>query len=212
MDQKQIDYDALYQRAKGKIPDATGTGERFKLPLPELFVEGKTTILRNFKNIVDTIRRDEKHFTAYLLKELGTAGHVEEGRLIFKSRVTQEAISGRINDYLATFVLCTECGRPDTHITKEERTSIIVCEACGASRPITGGKAKAKAEEENKTALKEGTILDVTVTEMGKRGDGVAHVGDYTVFVTNARVKIGEAVKVKVIKISRFTAFSILAG
>ena len=131
--------------------------------------------------------------------------------MIFKSRVTPEGITGRINDYLSTYVLCTECGRPDTHITKEERTNILVCEACGASRPITGGKAKVKSEE-GKPSVKEGTILDVTVTETGKRGDGVAHVGSYVVFVTNARVKIGDCVKVKVVKISRNTAFSVLAG
>ena len=206
-----MDYDALYLRAKQKLPVTTDTGERFKMPPPDLFIEGKTTILKNFKIIVETVRRDDKHITAYLLKELGTAGHVEEGRLIFKSRVTPEAIIAKLNDYLSTYVLCTECGRPDTHITREERTSILICEACGASRPITGGKAKAKSEDE-KPGLKEGMIVDITVTETGKRGDGVAHVGDYTIFVTNTRVKIGERVKVKVIKISRNTAFSVLAA
>lgn len=210
MEKKAFDYDDLYNRAKQKLPAASESGERFKVPPPDMFIEGKTTILRNFKSILETIRREEKHFTAYLLKELGTAGYVEEGRLIFKSRVTPEGITDRINDYLSTYVLCTECGRPDTHITKEERTNILVCEACGASRPITGGKAKVKREE--KVSVKEGTVLDVTVTETGKRGDGVAHVGSYVVFVTNARVKIGDRVKVKVVKISKNTAFTVLAG
>jgi translation initiation factor 2 subunit 2 len=209
MEKKTYDYEFLYDRAKRKIPAASISGERFKLPAPDLFFEGKTTIFRNFRNIQEIIRREEKHFAAYLLKELGTAGYIDEGRLIFKSRITPEALSDRINNYLSTYVLCSECGRPDTHITKEERVSILVCEACGASRPITGGKAKARSET---PALKEGMILELTITECSRRGEGVAHYENYVIFVTNARVKIGDRVRVKILKISKNTAFAALSA
>ena len=52
------DYEQLLKRAKAALPKALSSGERFKVPEADIVVEGKTTILRNFADMSESIRRD----------------------------------------------------------------------------------------------------------------------------------------------------------
>lgn len=136
------DYRGLLKRAREKIPEELSEGERFKVPDLDIMYEGKTTVLRNFGAIVDTIRRDREHFLKYLLRELGTPGTLDGTRVIFQTKLEPLKIRGKIMDYVETYVICSECRRPDTHLVKDERTNLIVCDACGARRPVIPRKAK----------------------------------------------------------------------
>jgi translation initiation factor 2 beta subunit (eIF-2beta)/eIF-5 len=42
------DYEALLKRAKEKLPKSISKGERFSIPPVNVFLEGKTTVFRNF--------------------------------------------------------------------------------------------------------------------------------------------------------------------
>ncbi|MDD1746568.1 MAG: translation initiation factor IF-2 subunit beta, partial [Methanomassiliicoccales archaeon] len=55
------DYLSLLDRAKEKLPEKIEKHERFTVPEPDIFMEGKTTVIRNFGEIVDALRRDEEH-------------------------------------------------------------------------------------------------------------------------------------------------------
>lgn len=197
------DYLSLLDRAKAQLPETIEKHERFTVPEPDVFQEGKTTVVRNFGNIVDALRREPDHLLQYLLKELGTPGTLEGQRVIFKARLSGQQISEKIQNYTETFVLCSECGRPDTHINKEGRVLILECEACGAHRPV---KVKKTAKTVEKNVLKEGVVVEVLIDDVGKKGDGVARVGDYIIYVPGT-VK-GAKVKVKISKVSGNVAFA----
>jgi len=200
------DYLSLLDRAKAQLPDTIEKHERFTVPDPDVFQEGKTTVVRNFSAIVDALRREPDHLLQYLLKELGTPGTLEGQRVIFKARLSGQQIADKILTYTETFVLCSECGRPDTHINKEGRILILECEACGAHRPV---KVKKTTKTVEKNILKEGTIVDVLIDDVGKKGDGVARVGDYIIYVPGT-VK-GVKVKAKITKVSGNVAFAIVS-
>jgi translation initiation factor 2 subunit 2 len=51
------DYRSLVARAKSKIPEKKATHERLQVPPPEVLIEGKTTVFRNFGDIAGIIRR-----------------------------------------------------------------------------------------------------------------------------------------------------------
>ncbi|MEK6987289.1 MAG: translation initiation factor IF-2 subunit beta, partial [Candidatus Thermoplasmatota archaeon] len=72
-----LTYEQLLARAKKALPDALSSGERFQVPAPDIVYEGKTTILRNFEDIVQAIRLNPDMVLTYLLRELGTAGTLE---------------------------------------------------------------------------------------------------------------------------------------
>lgn len=171
----------MLERAKDKLPKDVAEHERFQLPEADILYEGKSTVLRNFKDIVDVLRRDERDVTQYMLREIGIAGSLEERRLVFKGRVTRQQVDDKLASYVGTYVMCSECNRPDTHLDRDGRTLILKCEACGAHRPIR--VKKARPEKSARPTLEEGKIYEFTVEDIGGRGDGVARRDGFTVFI-----------------------------
>ena len=132
-----LDYEKLLERAREGLEDVMQNAERFNPPIPDIMHEGsKKTIIRNFSEIIDSLRRDETHLYKFLLQELGTAGSVNNRRLVLQGRVPEKKIKDRIKSYIETFVVCQECNRPDTSFLRTGRTLNLHCEACGAKRPI----------------------------------------------------------------------------
>ena len=195
-------YDALLQRAKQALPQALSTGERFQIPEAEIVVEGKTTILRNFLDIVEAIRRDPNMVLTYLLRELGTAGAQDGRRVVFKGKVTGQQVADRVKSYVDTYVMCQECGRPDTRLVKEDRVAMLECDACGARRPVKMVKKQAKVEE---AVLAEGKGYEVMIQDIGKKGDGIAKKDKYIISVPGTTK--GAIVKVFIEKIAGTVAF-----
>ncbi|HET6404957.1 MAG TPA: translation initiation factor IF-2 subunit beta [Candidatus Thermoplasmatota archaeon] len=193
------DYAALLKRARAKVPANVGTGERFVMPVVDLQQEGKTTIIRNVGEILDKLNRAQDHLVPILLRELGTAGSYESGRLVLQGKLAQDQVQARLEKYVETYVICGECGRPDTHLVKEDRTTIVKCDACGAHRPVKGA-AKKIAAAKPEDAVVEGKIYEVMCEDRGQRGDGIARRDRFTIFV-----KGGEKGKVYHVKIQKVT-------
>ena len=196
------DYFALLDRAKEKLPEVAESHERFVIPELEVLQEGKTTVIRNFIDVTDTLRRDPQHVLQFLLRELGTPGNIEGRRVVLKSKVSPGHITDKIQTYTETFVICSECGRPDTKMVKEGRTLVLECEACGAHRPVN---VKKGTRSETGNVLREGDIVEVFISDVGKKGDGIGKFMDYLVIVPGT-VK-GATVHAKITNISAKTAF-----
>ena len=47
-----FDYESLLDRARDKIPDNISSRSRWKLPEPQILIEGSNTIFRNFTEVV----------------------------------------------------------------------------------------------------------------------------------------------------------------
>lgn len=197
-----FDYETLLERAKKKLPQTLESHDRFQVPEPDVMIEGKTTVLRNFGDIADTLRRDPDHLLAYLLRELGTAGSIEGRRVVFKGKVATASIADRIRDYVDEYVLCSECNRPDTRIAKEGRILILVCETCGAHRPV---HVKKQVKEEKAREIEAGQTYDLMIEDVGKKGDGIARKGNFIIYVPGTAK--GSQVKVMVEKVSGTVAF-----
>lgn len=132
-------YEELLNEAYKKIKQPQGNGERFEIPKAEGHFEGKKTIITNFSQIVSYIRRNQEHFQKFLLKELASSGQIEGDRLVLNLKVPSAKINQKIEEYVKEFVLCKECGKPDTALVKEtnNRLMLIHCLACGAKHPVS---------------------------------------------------------------------------
>lgn len=197
-----LDYGSLLKRARGELPEAITSGERFTIPEPEIFEEGKTTVWRNFEETCDAIHREPPQVLTYLLRELGTAGTQEGRRVVLKGRVPTKRIMDRLKGYVNGFVLCHECNRPDTRLVKEGRVTILECDACGAHRPVRVRKP-AKAVEE--AAIKEGGVYEMMIQDIGRKGDGIAKMDKYIIYVPGTAK--GSIVKVEIEKVAGTVAF-----
>lgn len=196
------DYMSGLERAMKTMPATKATKERFVIPSPKIFYEGKVTVLENFASIADTLNREPDHLMKYLLQELGTAGKIEGHRGVFQGKFTEQSIGRQIEAYFEEYVMCSECKLPDTHLIKSDRVLMLKCDACGAHRPVKKRKTKAAIQ---KDVIEEGETYELRIESVGNKGDGIAKVDKYLIFIPNT-VK-GELVKAKVKKISGTLAF-----
>ena len=132
----EFDYESLLDRARDRIPKDISERARWTMPETEIILEGNQTILRNFSSIVDSMDRDANHVYQFLINELGTSGTQESTRILLKGRVPPKRIKEKIVAYVKTFILCGQCKAPDTRFIKEDRTYLLKCQACGATRPV----------------------------------------------------------------------------
>ncbi|MBT7938329.1 MAG: translation initiation factor IF-2 subunit beta [Euryarchaeota archaeon] len=132
----EFEYESLLDRARERIPKEISERARWTLPEPQIMIEGANTIFRNFQEVVSHMDRDEDHVFHYMLNELGTSGSREGPRARFKGRIPPKRLKKRVVNYVNTFIKCSQCSAPDTHFIKEDRITLLKCQACGASRPV----------------------------------------------------------------------------
>ena len=197
---QENDYLALLKKARTSLPENVHNKERWKLPKLEVIVEGRFTILRNLKQLLEATRREEAHMTKFILSQLGTAGAVENERLVFTGRVSESKVQAVLDDYVETYVRCEECGAPDTHLERTDRVQVLKCEACGAHKPVRAKKARRP-----EAAVREGGIYQVRLTQPGQRGEAKGPYEGYMMIVPGGQV--GVTANVRVTKISGKIAF-----
>jgi len=202
-----LDYKNLLKRVHSVTSSQRIDDDRFKVPKVDVFYEGNTTVLKNFDKIIDVLNRDADHLLKFLLGSVGTAGEISSGRVIFQGKIPLRTVQDRLDEYVVTYVMCSECNRPDTHLVKKDRTLLIRCDACGAVRPI--GSMKKRKTVVPGEVFKEGEVYELTIKDIGKRGDGVAFFDKYVIYVPGA-IK-GATVKVQIEKISGTVAFGRIA-
>ncbi len=192
------EYKALLQKARSALPEDLSSGERWTLPPADIIKEGRFTLLRNFRELLTAVRRDEDHLAKFMLSQLATAGQIDGDRLVFTGHVTENQVMARLDDYVATYVQCSECGSPDTKLGKNDRVQVLQCEACGAHHPVKARKGVRKAASGQ--GVREGAIVDITISKVGNKGQGMASLDNYTIVVPNQ--KEGAELTVRITRIA----------
>jgi|TARA_B100001971_G_C18007214_1_gene440465 translation initiation factor 2 subunit 2 len=130
------DYEKTLEEAYKKVKPIKDSGERFEIPKAQGHAEGTKTILTNLPQIASALRREQEHILKFLLKELATSGKIKENRVILQRRIPSSKINEKIQEYANEFVLCRECKKPDTELTKQDRITFVHCLACGAKHSV----------------------------------------------------------------------------
>jgi len=131
-----MSYEDHLDRAMAETPDIQGSAERFSIPDPDVRQEGNATVYENFQGTLDALDRGEAHVMKYVQDELGTSAAIDErGRLRLTGSFRASRIAEALSAYADGYVLCPECGLPDTRIETENGAEILRCEACGARSP-----------------------------------------------------------------------------
>lgn len=131
-----MEYEKLLKKARKELPESVLKSERFEIPRVKGHIQGNRTIISNFFQIADFLRRKPEHVLKFILKELATPGELSKSALIIGRKVAASLINNKIELYVNTFVLCPECKKPDTKLQKEKNVVLMKCLACGASKPI----------------------------------------------------------------------------
>jgi translation initiation factor 2 subunit 2 len=198
-----MDYDSSLDRAMDSLPERSTSGERLSVPDAQTQPDGAFTRLTNLDSIGDTISRDPEHVHSFVQRALGTAGKFEDGVGRYNGRFSPSDFDDVLADYMEEYVICSECGLPDTRLVRENRTPMLRCDACGAFRPVAKRKRTSSRQRDQ---VKKGETYTVEITGTGRKGDGVAERGKYTIFVPGAGE--GDVVDIYIENVSGELAFA----
>jgi translation initiation factor 2 subunit 2 len=129
-------YEKMLEEAYVKVKPIEASLERFEIPLVQGMIEGNKTVVTNFTQICSHIRRDCNHLLKFLQRELASPGTIEGERLVLIKKVPSMKINEKIAEYVKEFVVCKECGKPDTELTKQGEFMFVHCLACGAKHSV----------------------------------------------------------------------------
>ncbi|MBX4212339.1 translation initiation factor IF-2 subunit beta [Candidatus Pacearchaeota archaeon] len=129
-------YEHLLEQAYKNVKVVEQSSERFEVPKVIGSVEGKNTIISNIGEIAGYLRRPVEHLAKFLQKELAASGKIEKDRLMLNTKLNSAKVNEKIQSYSKEFVICNECGKPDTEIVAEKGLKFKHCLACGAKSPI----------------------------------------------------------------------------
>ena len=135
-----MNYEKLLEKAEKELPEKNQSYERFKLDKVKGHLEGKKTVVINLRQIAKQLNRKIEHLLKYLLRELATPGKIFGDRVILGSKFSAGLINKKIKKYLSEYVICPDCGKPDTELNEIESVSYLKCLACGSKRPVKSFK------------------------------------------------------------------------
>lgn len=126
----------MLDRAYSELPEQMDSYERWTIPKPDLRRIGRRSVIMNFKEIADELRRDPDHLLKFLSGEMATLANFDGTRAIFQGRFSIDTVRNLLDIYTKKYVVCPVCKRPDTRIIREKRLWFLQCEACGARSSI----------------------------------------------------------------------------
>jgi len=126
----------MLKSGRKNLPKSTLKTERFEILRVKGHIQGNKTVISNFYQIANILRRKPEHLLKYILKELATPGDLKKNALIIGRKVSASGLNEKIEQYVNLFVLCKECKKPDTKLDKEAGIPFMKCMACGAKYPL----------------------------------------------------------------------------
>ncbi len=130
------EYEKLLKKAMEAVPKSSEGIKRFEIPTVISEIQGNKTLIKNFNELLTVFRRDARHLSKFLFKQLATPGNIQGNILILQRKVSQRMLHEKIEAYAKEYIYCKECGKPDTKLVKEDRITFMKCEACGAKSPV----------------------------------------------------------------------------
>lgn len=126
----------LLERAKKNLPETVEYKGRFSPPMINSFIQGNKTIITNLKDISKYLNRDFNHLVKFFVKEFACSYLVKDDRLILTGRFNGRKLNEKLEKYINTYVICKECGSPDTKLERKDNILYLKCMACQAEYPV----------------------------------------------------------------------------
>ncbi len=131
-----MNYEDMLKKGREELPKAVFTAERFEIPKVRGHIEGNKTVISNFQQIANDLGREVSMMVKFILRELATPGTMRGGSLIIGSKVPASRVNEKIEQFARQYVICEDCGKPETKLIKEGGGTFIKCNACGSKHII----------------------------------------------------------------------------
>ncbi|MFP4195683.1 MAG: translation initiation factor IF-2 subunit beta [Candidatus Woesearchaeota archaeon] len=131
-----MDYEQMLNRARDKLPEDLSSGERFTVDKVKGHLQGNKTVISNLGQIATQLGRPKELLVKFIEKQLATKGIIKGNFVIFNTKLSANKINERVQQFTDQFVICKECGKPDTKLSKDTGVYFIKCQACGAKYSV----------------------------------------------------------------------------
>jgi translation initiation factor 2 subunit 2 len=131
-----MDYEAMLSRGQENLPDDTSKGSRFTIPKVKGHLQGNKTVISNLTEIAKILGRKLDFIVKYVEKQLATKAIIEGSFVIFNTKLSAAKINTRVQEFADQLVICKECGKPETKLSKDTGVYFIKCQACGAKYSV----------------------------------------------------------------------------
>lgn len=116
---------------------------RYKMQRIQVKVEGKgngiKTVVVNLSSVAQSLARPGSHVIKWFGQDLGAQTNIDppDDRWIINGSHDAEVLQKSLFTFIEKFVLCDDCGNPETDISIKDDIIRKDCKACGArSRPL----------------------------------------------------------------------------
>ncbi len=131
-----MEYDELFERARKQLPEKVFEQSRFEIPTIQSVIEGNKTFIINIREVLERINRKENHFLKFMAGKLAASVTMEGARAVFAGKHAKVTLQTLLERYVKEYVICAECGKPDTQLVVETRILRKRCDACGATMSV----------------------------------------------------------------------------
>ncbi len=129
-----MEYEELVDKILKEKKD--NKGERFNPPEVDVQQIGQKTVV-SLEKLSKYINRPVNHISKFLMHELTAPGQIDEnGKVTLGGRFSRRLVNDKIQSYIKEFVVCKQCGSPDTKMDKVDKNYFVKCLGCGAEYPI----------------------------------------------------------------------------
>jgi len=118
-----------------------------------------------------------------------------------KAQIEAQELKSKVNATALKF-------KPETKIDEFEieiPSKVVAPASFTTETPLARRKVEPSVSPSRPT-IAEGQEYEVTIQRMSKRCDGIAKIGDFTVFVP--RSEVGNKLKIKIIKVDRYARYA----
>ena len=130
--------ESKYEEMMGKIlkERKSGSGNRFEPPEIDVYPVGQKTAV-NAEKFAKYVNRPLNHIAKFLMHELTAPGQVDEtSKIILGGHFSKKVVLEKMNYYVKEYVICKQCGSPDTQMQKVDKNFYVKCLGCGAEYPV----------------------------------------------------------------------------
>lgn len=104
---------------------------RGKKPEIHLTYIGNKTVITNFSQILSNLSRPARHLRKFISSTLGVRTNVKDTTLELSGKYHKNKIDDVLDKYIKTFIVCSNCSKPDTTLKIKKSVIEIRCLACG---------------------------------------------------------------------------------
>ncbi len=129
-----MEYDDLVNKILKEKKE--NKADRFNPPEVDAQQVGQRTVVF-LEKLSKYINRPVNHISKYLMHELTASGQIDEGgKVTLGGRFSRKMVNDKIKQYIKEFVVCKQCGSPDTQMSKVDKNYFVKCLGCGAEYPV----------------------------------------------------------------------------